>query len=289
MALMPDPRPGPGAVPAAPQAARVADEQVETYQRDGVVVLRQVFNDWLEPLRAGVAALMADPSPLERTVQPADGSAPFFQDLCNWQRIAPFGDFVRHSPAAALAAQLMHSQSARFFHDHVLVKQPGGSTVTPWHQDQPYYCVEGTQSVSFWIPLDPVARETVMECVKGSHRWGRQFRPMRFNGTRLYENDNFEPMPDIDGAREQFDIAAWAMAPGDAIAFSFRTVHGAPANRSPVARRVFSARWVGDDAVYAERAGKGSPPFTGLTMRDGEPFDAPIFPVVWRDGAFVAG
>ena len=70
-------------------------------------------------------------------------------------------------------------------------------------------------------------------------------------------------------------------ASGWGASFDFRTVHGAPGNKSPISRRVFSARWVGDDAVYAERAGKGSPPFTGLTMKDGDPFDAPIFPRVY--------
>ena len=269
-------------------SAAVSDADVAAFKADGVIALRQVFNDWISPLREGVADLMADPSPLERSVQPADGSAPFFQDLCNWQRIPQFGRFVFESPAAEIAARLMQSRTARFFHDHVLVKQPGGSTVTPWHQDQPYYCVEGRQSVSFWIPLDPVARDVVMECVRGSHRWGKDFRPMRFNGTRLYENDDFEVMPDIEAMRSELDLAGWDMEPGDAIAFDFRTVHGAPGNPSARSRRVFSARWVGDDAVYAERAGKGSPPFSGLAMRDGDPFDAPIFPVVHAAGTAAA-
>ncbi|WP_341914725.1 phytanoyl-CoA dioxygenase family protein [Ferrovibrio terrae] len=268
-------------IPAA-AAVPVGDADIAAYQTDGVIVLRGVFADWVEPLRTGIATLMADPSPLERTVKPEDGSAPFFQDLCNWQRIPEFQRFVEQSPAAQIAAALMRSKTGRFFHDHVLVKQPGGSTVTPWHQDQPYYCVDGKQSVSFWIPLDPVGRDMVMECVRGSHRWGKDFRPMRFNGTRLYENDNFEVMPDIEAMRSELDIAGWEMQPGDAIAFNFRTVHGAPANHSTRMRRVFSARWVGDDAVYAQRAGKGSPPFTGLTMADGDPFDAPIFPVIHR-------
>lgn len=270
------------------RSVSIPPSAVKAFQTDGVIVLRQVFNDWVEPLRAGVQSLMADPSPLERSVKPADGSAAFFQDLCNWQRIAPFREFVFDSPAAEIAACLMQSSTARFFHDHVLVKQPGGTTVTPWHQDQPYYCVEGSQSVSFWIPLDPVGRDVVMECVRGSHRWGKGFRPMRFDGTRLYEHDDFETMPDIEAMRTELDIAGCDMQPGDAIAFNFRTVHGAPGNQSPRMRRVFSARWVGDDAVYAERSGKGSPPFTGLTMKNGDPFDAPIFPVVYRDEAFLA-
>jgi ectoine hydroxylase-related dioxygenase (phytanoyl-CoA dioxygenase family) len=82
--------------------------------------------------------------------------------------------------------------------------------------------------------------------------------------------------------RGDLDIASWSLEPGDAIAFSFRTVHGAPANHSSLPRRIFSARWVGDDAVYADRAGRGSPPITGLGLQDGEPFDAPQFPIVFR-------
>ena len=66
------------------------DDSAERYRQDGVLLLRGVFDAWVEPLRAGVEALMANPSPLERTVRPADGSAPFFQDLCNWQRIPEF-------------------------------------------------------------------------------------------------------------------------------------------------------------------------------------------------------
>ena len=77
-----------------PDDVPVTDDIVADFQKNGVVVLRQAFGEWVEPLRAGVDALMADPSPLERTVRPADGSAPFFQDLCNWQRIAPFREFV---------------------------------------------------------------------------------------------------------------------------------------------------------------------------------------------------
>ncbi|CAN5855224.1 phytanoyl-CoA dioxygenase family protein [soil metagenome] len=263
----------------------VSDGTVADFQKDGVVVLRGAFADWVEPLRQGVDALMAAPSPLERTVLPADGTAPFFQDLCNWQRIPQFEDFVMQSPAAVLAAKLMQSKTARFFHDHVLVKQPGGSTITPWHQDQPYYCVEGRQSASFWIPLDPVSRDVVMECIRGSHLWGRGFRPMRFDGSKLYEKDDFEPMPDIAAMRDTLDIAAWDVEPGDAIAFHFRTVHGAPGNSTPRMRRVFSARWVGDDAVFAQRSGRTSPPFTGLGLADGAPLDAPIFPVVHRTRA----
>jgi ectoine hydroxylase-related dioxygenase (phytanoyl-CoA dioxygenase family) len=253
---------------------------IDEYRRDGAVVLRGVFSEWVAPLRTGVAALMSDPSPLERSYQPP-GSARFFQDLCNFQRIAPFRDFVENSPAAALAATLMGSRQARFFHDHVLVKEPGTALVTPWHQDAPYYCVGGPHTVSFWIPLDPVPRETSLECVAGSHAWGVTHKPKRFDGTDLYAGDDRVEMPDIDARREDFRILGWALEPGDAVAFHFATVHGAAATtHAQTRRRVFSARWVGDGTVFVDRGGRGSPPFRHLTLRDGDPLDGPDFPLI---------
>jgi ectoine hydroxylase-related dioxygenase (phytanoyl-CoA dioxygenase family) len=254
-------------------------EVIEDFARDGAVVLRGVFKDWVEPLREGTAQLMAAPSPLERSYQPKDGSAPFFQDLCNWQRIPEYRRFVTESGAGRVAAALMQSRTARFFHDHILVKEPGNSIVTPWHQDLPYYCVSGERSVSMWIPLDPVSREVTLELVAGSHRWGRSYKPMRFDGTELYAGDTAPAMPDIDSQRSEFEILGWAMEPGDAVCFHFGTVHGAPGNVSKQnRRRVFSARWVGDGAQFIDRGGKGSPPFRHLALRTGDALPAEEFP-----------
>lgn len=264
----------------------IDDQDIETFDKDGVILLRGVFKDWVDPLRAGIDQLMQDPSPRERSVQPADGSARFFQDLCNWRRIKPFEDFVRNSPAAEIAARLMQSQTGRFFHDHVLVKEPGTSVVTPWHQDMPYYCVGGEKTVSIWMPLDSIPRETALQCIAGSHKWGKMHKPMRFDGTELYEGDDSEELPDIEADRDAYDIRHWAMEPGDAVAFDFRTVHGAQANTGPGSRRrAFSARWVGDGAVFVDRAGKGSPPFDHLTLQTGDPLQGDEFPVVYRQNA----
>ena len=174
----------------------------------------------------------------------------------------------------------MGSKTARVFHDHILVKEPGNSVVTPWHQDQPYYLVEGRQSVSFWVPLDAVPRERTIEYVAGSHLWGKDFKPQRFDGTDLFEDDLSEAVPDVDAKRDELDILGWAMEPGDAVAFNFRTLHGAPANASPSRRRVISVRWVGDDARFAKRQGTTSPAFPDLEYEDGAPFEGEAFPVV---------
>lgn len=72
---------------------------------------------------------------------------------------------------------------------------------------------------------------------------------------------------------------------GDAIAFHFLTIHGAPANLSNQRRRGFAARWLGDDTTYARRSGKTSPPFPGLDQRlpPGDPLHAEEFPLVFPE------
>jgi hypothetical protein len=42
-------------------------------------------------------------------------------------------------------------------------------------------------------------------------------------------------------------------------------------------------RWVGDDAVFAERLGATSPAFPDLEYKPGTPFEAPEFPVLYSE------
>jgi len=264
----------------------VATDQVEEFERDGVTVIRNVFGEWIETLRRGVERNLAEPGPYVKGYTPEGGSGKFFGDYCNWQRFAEYEDFVRNSPAAAIAGQLMQSRHARFFHEHVLVKEPGTLERTPWHHDQPYYGIDAGKSCSLWIPLDSVPEDVCVEFVAGSHRWGRQFLPRMFSGEDYIRADeDHEPIPDFDNHRDDYDIRTFAVEPGDAVAFHFLTVHGAPPNLSTKRRRrVFSARWVGDDATYAVRSGRTSPPFPELVGRleHGDPLDVPEFPLIWK-------
>lgn len=67
--------------------AVVTDAMVADYARDGVVLVKGLFADWVEPLRAGVEKNMADPSPqLMATLKPGE-TGRFFDDYCNWGRI----------------------------------------------------------------------------------------------------------------------------------------------------------------------------------------------------------
>ena len=236
----------------------------------------------METLRAGIARNMAEPSGDVKIYQGQNGRGRFFGDYCNWDRIPEYRDFIFNSNAAIIGGELMGSKTVRLFHEHVLVKEAGADVATPWHQDQPYYCVDGEETVSLWIPLDRVPRERTLEFVGGSHLWGKYFRPERFNKTALNENDGLEPVPDIEGHRGDYNILGWALEPGDAVAFNYRTLHGAPANTSKVEqRRAFSLRLLGDDVRFARREGRAtSPPFRRVALKHGDAMDALEFPVL---------
>ena len=256
---------------------------IEDFSNDGAVLCRGFFLDWLDPLRIGVDKLIQNPSVRERSYVPNDGSAPFFQDLVNWNRIPEFRDFVFKSRLGYYAAKLMKSNKSRLFHDHVLVKEPGSSIVTPWHQDKPYYCVDGNQSVSFWIALDDISKEGCLECIAGSHLSNILHKPKRFNGNDLYENDNSKEVPDINSNRKDYEILSWDIKAGDAVAFDFRTLHGASENINKInRRRVFSARIVGDDAFFVDKQGKGSPPFESIKLKTGDKLTGREFPIIYK-------
>jgi ectoine hydroxylase-related dioxygenase (phytanoyl-CoA dioxygenase family) len=259
----------------------LTEADVAAYARDGAVLVRGLFRDQVESLRAGVARNMAEPGPFAaENLKPGEAGR-FFDDYCNWQRIPEFAAAIHDSPAAAVAADLMGSDSVQVFHDHVLVKEPGTAKPTPWHQDGPYYFVEGEQTVSFWSPLDPV-REATLRLVAGSHRWPKPVLPKRWLAdTSFYPNpDDYMPVPDPDA--EGMTVLEWEMEPGDAVAFDYRTLHGARGNTSGTRRRAFSLRLVGDDARYVIRPGPTSPPFPGHGMQPGDRLREDWFPVIWR-------
>ena len=257
----------------------VTDADIDAFQRDGVVVIRGLFADYIDTIRAGIDRNLAEPGKYAAENLKAGEGGRFFDDYCNWQRIPEFVDVVNKSPAAEVAADLMRSKTVQMFHDHVLVKEPGTNKPTPWHQDGPYYFVGGRQNVSFWSPMDRVTDAT-LRCVAGSHNWPKQVLPTRWLAeTSFYpDDDTYMPVPDPDA--EGMRVVEWEMEPGDAVAFNYLTLHGARGNTSERRRRAFSLRLLGDDARFVERPGPTSPPFPGHNMTPGQRLREDWFPML---------
>ncbi len=261
--------------------ALLTQAHIDDFQRDGVVLIKGLFADHVDAIRKGIERNMTDPGPYAAENLKEGEAGRFFDDYCNWTRIPEFEEVIHTSPAAEVAADLMISDRVQMFHDHVLVKEPGTSKPTPWHQDGPYYFVEGRQTVSLWSPMDAV-KDASLRCVSGSHGWAKPVLPTRWLAETSFYPDEEKYMPVPDPDVEGMEIQEWEMAPGDAVAFNFDTLHGARGNTTDARRRAFSLRLVGDDARYVERPGPTSPPFPGHDMQTGQRLREDWFPVIYQ-------
>ncbi len=257
---------------------------VATYKRDGVVVLRNLVSpDALELLRQGVEVNMKSPGPWANEYTPAGTSGRFFDDYVNWQRFTQFEQVGNKGSVPQAALDLMATMTARMFHEHVLVKEAQTREVTPWHHDDPYYGINGMDNVSIWIPLDPIPESVALRFIVGSHLWDKRFIPRRFADQSAYVEtaQDFVTMPD----QSELDKMPSRICPvdlGDAVAFHYRTLHSAPGTLGTEVnlRRAVSFRYVGDDAVFASRPWRTSPPLEGNGLSFGDQLDDPRFPIV---------
>ena len=252
------------------------------FQNNGVVLLKKIIDQkWIEELRKGIEYNFQNPSEYKCVYEEVDDKEIFYDDYCNWQKIKEYKNFIFNSNIAKIAGSLMKSKKVNLFHEHVLIKEKGSKKRTPWHQDQGYYCVQGRDNVSIWIPLDTIDINSSMEFILGSHKWNKIFLPTKFKGYDYDHKDKeFEKIPDIENNRKDYEIISYECELGDAIAFNYATIHAAYGNNSNTRRRAFSVRFTGDDARYIKRKGEMSPPFPNINLKNNEVLDSETFPVL---------
>lgn len=255
-------------------AEKISDEIVKQYHEDGAVCLRGLFDsEWVERLRKVVQRLQSGGSGPQVSILS-------YHNQCLAHEEPELMDFVRTSPAAAIAKRMMGSSQVRFYFDQLFVKEPGTSGPSPWHHDLPFWPIQGNQVCSIWLALDYVTKASSgLEYVAGSHRWGKMFRAFSVEGTT---NEGFaedEQMPDIGGNRDQYRFLNWDMEPGDCLVHQGLTVHGSSENSTrDMIRRAFATRWVGEDVSY--RAGAGDRLLVVDGLKTGDPLPDDRFPLI---------
>ena len=259
----------------------LSKKQIEDYQNLGVIIVKDFFKDWVEPLRLGFQKVMDNPSKHGRE-NVKDNKGRFFEDYCNWQRINEFKDCIFNSSAAKIVAEATSSKSVQIFHEHIFIKEPGTHKETPWHQDLPYYCVEGNNTGSFWIPLDKVDKENNLKLIEGSHKWPKLIRPTKWSTDQSWYRDDssFMDLPKIDDFKKYILVPELNL--GDAVLFNFKIVHGSSGNKTLKSRRALSKRFLGDDVRYIERGGPTSPPFEGINLKSGDFMREDWFPIIFN-------
>ena len=260
----------------------LSDADTELYQKQGAILIKNIFKPWIDLLRDGFEKVLNKPGPHAReNVTNKEGR--FFEDYCNWQRINEFKKFAEESPAAQIVAEATGSKSVQLFHEHIFLKNSGTTKETPWHQDMPYYCVDGNDTGSFWIPLDPISKNNSLQVLLGSHKFPKLIRPTKWsNNQPWYKDDNnFMDMPNVKSMKK--NILNPKMNLGDAILFNFKVLHSSSGNSEKIPRKAFSMRFIGDDVRYIDRGGETSPPFKGIDLKIGAKMREDWFPVVWKN------
>lgn len=239
----------------------ISPGDIETFERDGIVCLRQMFApEWVSELqRLANEMLNAEDRHPEQSQELAkngdDGR--FFNEMFMWPRHDGFKRVIFDSPIAAVAGSVMGATQANVLFDQLLIKEPGTSEPTPWHHDLPYWPFQGARVCTLWLALDEVTADSgAVEYVKGSHHWGKRFQPTSFVGDGRYQQDGLEALPDIEALRDELDIVHFEMAPGDCTVHHGLTVHAAPGNRrADRRRRAYVTRWGGEGVTYDPRDG----------------------------------
>ena len=275
----------------------ITSDEVETYHRDGVVLLPGMFDgDWIDLLKQGLLANCDNPTDRSRVWDRDVAGRTMFYDSQAWRRVDEYRRFIFESPAASIAGQLMGSARINFYFDAVFVRSPGSQFSTPWHQDEPYWSVEGYDTCTLWMPLVPVKRENALAYVPGSHRLDSVFHQYNFarlnpDGKAGIDQVDFSSVaaldfPDIDADPESFGVVSWDMQPGDCVAFNSRIMHGGSGKLDDDCElRVFTTKWLGDDVRIKFRDCGMDPDHSAIMTEHGlKPGDRPgteLYPQIW--------
>ena len=278
----------------------LTETEIQRYREDGVVhVPGAVGPEATAAMAAAVDRLILEPSRLGGSMTADDKPGMFFQDRHLFPRDPEFRAFLDDPTLAMMAANATGSEQMRCYVEHVFVKDPGTEDQFVWHQDRPYWAVDGTQICSTWVSLTTAdAASSALEFVRGSHAWGITYRPefpalegrdpdevekALWSGVAEHMRSFEHTCPDFENHPDTYDVISYAVEPGDVLLFDFRIVHRSGPNAGTRRRAAISWRWLGDDAVWDPKP--GADPIVrdeDTTVNAGEPIDDDeVFPLVF--------
>ncbi len=161
---------------------RFTDEQVESFRRDGFLIVEEglLSPAAIEALRERFAALFDGEyatgiAPDEVNWKAGRDPEDVTRQICNgWRSDDVIAAQVLSERTGRLAAQLMGYRGTRMLQDNCLWKPPGARSLG-MHQDGSYagYLVP-PEMITCWVALDDTqAQGGTIEYVPGSHRWPR--------------------------------------------------------------------------------------------------------------------
>lgn len=138
----------------------LSDVQIRFYRENQFIKLKQVFPPDLlvyfgHIISQKVQELNTQHLPLD---QRSTYDKAFLQVMNIWTQSEVVRQFVFSKRLARIATELMGVSGVRMYHDQALFKEPGGG-FTPWHADQYYWPLASDNTITVWVPFQPVPLE----------------------------------------------------------------------------------------------------------------------------------
>jgi ectoine hydroxylase-related dioxygenase (phytanoyl-CoA dioxygenase family) len=257
----------------------VSDDLIRGFRRDGFVVVPGLLSDE-ELRRFGDAVDRAVAIRARNDNRKLDEKSPYeqsFRQCINlWEDNPDVLPLTFHRRIGDAATKLIGVPALRLWHDQALYKEAGGRYTEP-HQDQPYWPVDETETLTAWIPFDGSTHENgCMAYVPGSHMVGlRRF----VNIFSADESVKILEDPKINGV-----APVYVEVPRGSVAFHHGlTVHLAKPNRSAAMRRVHTMIYFRDGATRTKPYVHPSVDRPGIKV--GEAIASDLTPIVWPRAA----
>ncbi|BBH21732.1 SnoK protein [Paenibacillus baekrokdamisoli] len=219
----------------------LAEEQVASFQTKGHILLRGVASaqevSRYEPV---IEQFVRQHNNHTLPVDQRDTYGKAFIQVGNiWAQDEAVKRFVLARRFAKIAAELMGVDGVRIYHDQALFKEPGGGH-TPWHQDQVYWPLDTTKTITMWMPLVPISEEVgSMTFVDGSHSSGYMSR-------QFISDESHKTLGSYIAGKGLTTTNYGAMAAGDATFHAGWTLHSAPGNPTDKMREIMTIIYYAD-------------------------------------------
>jgi len=165
----------------------------------------------------------------------------FLQCMNLWEDRPDVTPLTFHPKIAQAAAELIHADAIRVWHDQALYKEAHGRQ-TDAHQDHPYWPIKETSSVTAWIPFVQSTLENgALGYLPGSHKVGMR----KFVNIFFGEPENILEEPEI----KEIEPVFVSVPPGSVAFHHGLTVHLAGANNTDVDRAVHTVIYFPDGST----------------------------------------
>lgn len=161
-------------LPALRETVSVSTSMIGAFQKNGHTLVTEVLNkEEVECYREIINNAAYKHNTEKRALQERDTYGKAFLQVMNlWEVDEDVKKFTLARRFGKIAADLLGVEHVRLYHDQALYKEPGGG-FTPWHQDQYYWPLDTTNTITLWMPLIDINIDLgMLTFASGSHKSG---------------------------------------------------------------------------------------------------------------------